>query len=217
MKQFRPVREGLVRVNNGAGLFIPIGNESEKEIAFLSAKLLTMPWHSTRGEEGEEEMKIFAAMKEDAHQGWVWLQDSSLPARSVIKITNPLNRKTIHCETLQIEDNFLFLYNQFPRISISKPDSTIVIGRWYRASLGGLNTQEDIPLTIKPCNSVWGRLMACIDHPQTVVRVTVWLGIVSVGLGLIGAVLGVLSFCDGSWIRIGCLGTGIYTRRHTRG
>ena len=37
MKQFGPVGEGLVGRDNGAYLLIPIGNESEKEIAFLSA------------------------------------------------------------------------------------------------------------------------------------------------------------------------------------
>ena len=37
MKQFGPVREGLVGGDNGAGLLIPIGDESEKEIALLSA------------------------------------------------------------------------------------------------------------------------------------------------------------------------------------
>lgn len=36
MKQFGPVGEGLVGRDNGAGLLIPIGNEPEKEIAFLS-------------------------------------------------------------------------------------------------------------------------------------------------------------------------------------
>jgi hypothetical protein len=145
-------------------------------------------------------MKLFAALNEDAHQGWVWLQDSSLPTRSVIKITNLTNRKTIHCEALQIDDNFLSAYNQLPRISISKPDSAIVIGGWYRASLGGLTTQEDVQLAIRSCNSMWGRLMACIDHPQAVVRVAAWLGLVSVGLGLLGVVLGALSFCDGARI-----------------
>jgi hypothetical protein len=36
MEQFGPVGEGLVGGDNGTGLLIPIGNESEKEIAFLS-------------------------------------------------------------------------------------------------------------------------------------------------------------------------------------
>ena len=35
MKQFRPVREGLVRCYDRTGLLIPVGNESEKQIALL--------------------------------------------------------------------------------------------------------------------------------------------------------------------------------------
>jgi hypothetical protein len=35
MEQFGPVGEGLVGGDNGAGLLIPVGNESEKEIALL--------------------------------------------------------------------------------------------------------------------------------------------------------------------------------------
>ena len=37
MEQFRPIGEGLVRGNNRAGLFIPVGNKSEEQIAFLPA------------------------------------------------------------------------------------------------------------------------------------------------------------------------------------
>jgi len=36
LKQLGPVGKGLVGSDNGAGLFVAIGNESEKEIAFLS-------------------------------------------------------------------------------------------------------------------------------------------------------------------------------------
>lgn len=59
--------------------------------------------------------------------------------------------------------------------------------------LGGLSTQEDIPLTIKTRNTWWGRFKACVHHPQTVVRVAGWLGLISVVLGLLGAVLGAVS------------------------
>jgi hypothetical protein len=50
---------------------------------------------------------LFAALHEDSQQGWVWLQDSSFPARSIIKITNQLNKKAVYCEALQFENNFL--------------------------------------------------------------------------------------------------------------
>ena len=55
-------------------------------------------------------MRIFASLREDAQQGWVWLQNSNFPARSIVKITNPKNKKSIYCESLQIDNNFLRLY-----------------------------------------------------------------------------------------------------------
>ncbi len=45
-------------------------------------------------------MKLFAALREDTQQGWIWLQDSNLRARSIVKITNPANGKAIYCEAL---------------------------------------------------------------------------------------------------------------------
>lgn len=138
-------------------------------------------------------MKIFASLREDTQQGWVWLQNSSLPARSVVKIQNPNNGKAVYCEALQIDRNFLSYYNQSPRFKISAPQDALVINGWYRASLGGLSPQSDIQLRIKSCNSWWGKFKACTHHPQTIVRVAAWLGLISVILGLLGAVLGAAS------------------------
>ena len=138
-------------------------------------------------------MKLFAALREDTQQGWVWLQDPGLPARSIVKIKNTANGKIVYCESLQIDQNFLSAYNQSPRITITKPQDVIVINGWYRAALGGLSTQTDVSLNIKPCNSWWGKFKACTHHPQTVVRVAAWLGLISVILGFLGAVLGAAS------------------------
>lgn len=137
-------------------------------------------------------MKLFAALHDDLHQGWVWLQDCNLPARSVVKITNSSNVQSVYCETLQIDTNFLEKYNQAPRFSISDPASSLVIGAWYRAKLGVV-TQSDIPLTVKACNSWFGKFRACTDHPQIVVRVAAWLGVIGLFLGLIGLALGLWS------------------------
>ncbi len=138
-------------------------------------------------------MKLFAAREDDAHQGWVWLQRSSLPARSVIKIRNPMNGNCVYCEALQIDDNFLKNYNQSPRFTITQPSDTIVIGAWYRAMLGGIQSQAELPLEITTCNSWWGQFKYCTGHPQVVVRLATWLGGIGLLLGLIGLVLGIIS------------------------
>ena len=138
-------------------------------------------------------MRLFAALHEGAQQGWVWLQDPTLPARSLIRIKNPDNGKVVYCEALQIDENFLDTYNQKPRFTISTPKEALVISGWYRAALGGVSTQSDVHLSIKPCNSWWGKFKASTHHPQTVVRVAAWLGLISVILGLWSAVLGAAS------------------------
>ena len=140
-------------------------------------------------------MKIYAALQEDMQQGWVWLQDKNLSPRSIVKITNLATGKRIFCESLQIDQNFLNTYNQSPRITISDPMSSLVISAWYRESLGGLGSQQEASIKIQALNSWYGRFMACIYHPQTVVRVAAWLGLWSIALGAIGVVLGIISVC----------------------
>lgn len=140
-------------------------------------------------------MKLFAALREDTQQGWIWLQDTSLPARSVVKITNPANGSVVYCEALQIDSNFLSAYNQSPRITISNRETALVINGWYRTALGGLSTQTEVSLKIEPSNSWWGKFKACTHHPQIIVRVAAWLGAIGLFLGIIGLALGVLSLC----------------------
>ncbi|MFJ0380053.1 hypothetical protein [Bordetella bronchiseptica] len=140
-------------------------------------------------------MKVFSALKDDVHQGWVWLENTSLPPRGVICITNLSNGKRIYCEALQIDGNFLKNYNISPRISITEPKDSVVMGAWYRSGLGVSATQVNINLQIKACNSLIGKFRASIGHPQIVVRQGTWLGGIGFLLGLIGLVLGILSLC----------------------
>ena len=131
-------------------------------------------------------MQIFASTSEDAQQGWVWLQKPDLPARSIVKLTCIDTRKSIYCEALQIDTNYLNSYNQPPRLNITNPTQAIVINAWHRAKLGGIHTQTDVKLDVKAANSLWGKIRACIDHPQIAIRAAIWLGLLSVALGLIG-------------------------------
>lgn len=141
-------------------------------------------------------MKLFAALREDTQQGWVWLQNPTFRTRSIVRITNPNNKKSIYCEALQIDKNYLNTYNQSPRFTISNPQESLVINGWYRDRLGNLSTQSDVQLNITPCNSLWGnwwgKLRACTDHPQIVVRVAFWLGAIGLFLGVIGFMLSVI-------------------------
>lgn len=135
--------------------------------------------------------KIFAARLEDVHQGWVWLQSHTLPPRSVVKITNTTNGKSVYVEALQIDDNFEKEYSRegSGRLKIEDAASSLVLSDWYRGGLGGLATKgAEAPLLVRPANSLWGRLRACTGHPQIAVRLATWLGVIGVALGLISLI-----------------------------
>ena len=138
-------------------------------------------------------MKLFAALDDDSQQGWVWLKKPELLPRGIVRIT--CGDRSVFCEALQIEDNFLKKYNREGegRIFITNAAETLVINGWYRAKLGNVPTQVESPITVQGCNGWCAKMKACLDHPQTVVRVATWLGIIGVALGVVGLVLGVLS------------------------
>jgi hypothetical protein len=138
-------------------------------------------------------MRIFAARSEDVQQGVVWLRRRGMPPRGVIRIKNPDNGKSIHVEAMSMGDNFLRDYNQGDRARITDAGSALVICAWHRAALGGLEIGSDAPLEIEDRDGALGKLRACIDHPQTVVRVSTWLGSVGFVLGLFGFVLSLWS------------------------
>jgi hypothetical protein len=138
-------------------------------------------------------MKLYAAPRDDVSEGHVWLEQADLPPRCIVKITNTACAKSVYCEALQFDSNFLKDYNDSSRhIKIDSPQSSIVMSYWYRARLGGLETQKDYPLSIKKAWPVWGALRSGVGHPQTVVRFAIWLSVLSVFLGLVGLFLGVL-------------------------
>lgn len=60
------------------------------------------------------EYRVLAAIRDDLNQGWVWVTNSGLDSRSVVKITNKKNGKSVYCECLEIDDNYLLNYNNPP-------------------------------------------------------------------------------------------------------
>jgi hypothetical protein len=139
-------------------------------------------------------MRIFASLHADIAEGFIWLEKPGLPPRSVVKVTSP-GKDSVYCEALQFDQNFLNHYNQPPRHRIADRQSAVVMSGWYRARLGGLETQKDYALKIDLANGPYGKLRACWNHPQLVVRIATWLGVLSVVLGILGLALGVVSLC----------------------
>lgn len=136
-------------------------------------------------------LTIYAAFKEDINSGWVWLAIPTLPPRCVVKITNRVTSQSAYCEALQIDENYLTAYNQLPRKTISQASDALIVNEWYRTRLGCMQTQMAYSLEVESVNNPFGKLMACLQHPQVVVRLATWLGILGLALGFVGVTLGV--------------------------
>ncbi len=50
--------------------------------------------------------KVYAALKDDINSGWVWVGGFDGTQRSIIKIKNEENGKSVYCEFLKIDENF---------------------------------------------------------------------------------------------------------------
>jgi len=132
---------------------------------------------------------LYAALHEDIAEGFVWLPANALPARCTVRIShhNGDRRRSVYCEALQLDKNFISRYNGADgtkKIADNGVD-IMVMSNWYRFRLGRLQTQKKYMLEIKACNNWCGKLLACTHHPQVIVRVGAWLGIVSVSLGVV--------------------------------
>ena len=140
--------------------------------------------------------RIYSALHEDIADGFVWLKQQDLSPRSIVKITFKHNgrSRSVFCEALQFDCNFLNVYNdeRSRRARIDSPESSIVLNHWYRAKLGAeapLETLKEYPLEVVSANSPWGKWRACRHHPQIVVRIAAWLGFWSFVLGVAGLAL----------------------------
>jgi len=123
------------------------------------------------------------------NEGWVWLSEHDFVPRSIVRIKNRSNRAVVYCEALEIDDNFIEEYNQPPRVGISRDEKTIIMNGWYRNRLGGIETKNNYALEISAANGWWGKFRASTGHPQVVVRLATWLGVISVALGIVSIAL----------------------------
>jgi hypothetical protein len=130
------------------------------------------------------QLTVFPALNEDISSGWVWVPSLMEGSRLSVKITNLANERSIYCEVLQIDKNFIARYNQPPRNDIDKPDQSIVMCQWYRHKLG-IQSGECVDLKISLIEFCpYGYIRGCLDHPQLINRVAVWLGLLGVFLAL---------------------------------
>lgn len=136
-------------------------------------------------------LKVYASLAEDINNGWVWVPESLMRERTVVRIKNEKSGKFVYCEALQIGENYLKRYNTNDRTyQITDKSSSVVMSEWYRKKLGIDKTQDEIEFGVVRKDHPWGHLRASLHHPQIIVRLAAELAILSVVLGVIGVYLG---------------------------
>jgi hypothetical protein len=135
---------------------------------------------------------ILAALASEMKEGWVWLPLSANWSTDLVRIT--YHDRSVICERRVVDANFRRLYEQTTRMSLSAVENFIVMNAWYRQRLGINDTQISLPLEIKEENGFWASHVSVFrEHPQAVVRTNILVAMVSIGLGILGLVLGLAS------------------------
>ena len=136
--------------------------------------------------------KVLASLREDMNEGWVWIANSKFEPRSVVKIKNHTNGKYIYCECLEIDSNYISIYNNPKRLRINEKENIITINSWYRIKLGSIKTKNIYDIEIKSANNFYGKFMSCMHHPQIVVRMATILAGLSIIMGIVSLLISFL-------------------------
>jgi len=130
---------------------------------------------------------LFAALHDEARAGWVWISQGDSPEATFIRIRRPGAKGAVVCERRTADQNFRRYYNQ-RSYTYKLPDSGpfLVISDSYRTALGVSKVRE-VELEVSEAG-FWARhLTAYNHHPDAAIRLGVRLGLLSVVLGLLGA------------------------------
>jgi len=161
-------------------------------------------------------VEIRPALPEDHDSGSVWLTlPSSIPHRSIVKITRQPDGERIYCEGLAIGFYFVERYNQrikdkYPELELTprfnesdrlllddQDEGLIFINAYYREKLGRPEQFRFVQLQVSRADGFWNHMRASFEHPQLGIRLSIKLGLWGLLLGsLLGAlsvVLGVIS------------------------
>lgn len=92
---------------------------------------------------------------------------------------------------MYLDSNWVEDYNERKRTcNITFGEPVVIMNGWYRKKLGNLETYaktgKKTELAIEITDNRFGRIMSCIQHPQVVVRIATWLGVIGMLLGVVG-------------------------------
>jgi hypothetical protein len=141
-----------------------------------------------------EPFLILAALDSETKEGWVWLPLSSKWTTDAVSIKH--HDHSVICERRVVDKNFRRLYETETGATLPTDDNFIVINAWYRQRLGINDTKVKLPLEIREEPGLCAKHISVFwQHPNALVRTNILIALVSIGLGILGVVLGIVSFC----------------------
>jgi hypothetical protein len=142
-----------------------------------------------------KEYKILPALKEDALEAWVWMNDSQIPQNIYLIIKNKQYRKSIKTFKRTIDLNYQNNYNAREntyKIDIQSSHNYIVMNEYYREKLG-VNKNCNEYLLIKKANLFQVLFKIPLLHPNPVVQYANRSTIVALIIGIIALILTIYS------------------------
>lgn len=143
-----------------------------------------------------KKFKILAALKEDINSPSIWVKDNDIATRTLAKVSNIQESKSVWVELQIIDGNFLKHYNSSSQRLNINDENCLVVNQWYRNKLG-IRSKEKFDLSIEPNSSPiafpFRQMQAALNHPDSSIRICADLAIVSVVLGVFGLLLGAIS------------------------
>ncbi|MGH9461175.1 MAG: hypothetical protein ACRD1X_08145 [Vicinamibacteria bacterium] len=147
---------------------------------------------------------LFAALHEESRAGWVWVSPGDSPEATFIRIRRHAAKGAVVCERRTADANFRRYYNERPYTN-KLPDSGpfLVISDSYRTGLG-VSKAREAELELSEAG-FWSRhLTAYNHHPDAAIRLGVRLGVLSVALGLFGALPFIAAGVKYLWAAVWC-------------
>jgi hypothetical protein len=137
---------------------------------------------------------ILASLYAESKEGWVWLPLSANWSTDLVRIT--YHNRSVICERRVVDSNFRGIYQREKGAPFPTSENVVIMNAWYRQRLGINDTGVTLPLEIEEVHGFWSKHVSVFQqHPQAMVRTNILIALVSVGLGILGLILGVVSVC----------------------
>lgn len=153
-----------------------------------------------------KEFYVQGILHAESSSGWVWCDPGSdlkkklklnESARTLVRIVNRRNRKSVVCECRLLDDYYVRTYDEVSRDKgyefLQRANNPMIMSGWYRRALGIGDEGHREELSLERVGKYLGPIRAGAEHPDQIIRLATRLGVLSVWLGFDGLALGALS------------------------